>query len=194
MFSIKIHRMVDFLSVVNTFLIASSNRNEVIYEKTVLALSKAEDNIISSKYRLGIKSKSNCKTVICKKKTNRFRTKTTNGTSHYTLPCIYTVREVHSGMLFGSKRYDTSIQSFKMARNFEPETKFFTSRERFEKQKQQNEYSNKGKKHINRSYYVSMNVDEHIFGFFVKNYLESFCDAINLLGSLLLFHCSDYNF
>ena len=33
MFGIKIYRMVDFLSVVNTFLIASSNRNEVIYEK-----------------------------------------------------------------------------------------------------------------------------------------------------------------
>ena len=68
MFGIKIYRMVDFLSVVNAFLIASSNRNEVIYEKTVLALSKAEDKIISSQYRLGIKSKSNCKTVICKKK------------------------------------------------------------------------------------------------------------------------------
>ena len=33
MFGIKIYRMVDFLSVVNTFLTASSNRNAVIYEK-----------------------------------------------------------------------------------------------------------------------------------------------------------------
>ena len=33
MFGIKIYRMVDFLSVVSTFLIASSNRNDVIYEK-----------------------------------------------------------------------------------------------------------------------------------------------------------------
>ena len=32
MFGIKIYRMVNFLSVVNTFLIASSNTNEVIYE------------------------------------------------------------------------------------------------------------------------------------------------------------------
>ena len=39
-----------------------------------------------------------------------------------------------------------------MAGNFERATKFFTSRGRLEKQKQQNEYSNKGKKHINRSY------------------------------------------
>ena len=31
---------------------------------------------------------------------------------------------------------------------------FFTSRGRLEKQKQQNEYSNKGKKHINISYYT----------------------------------------
>ena len=40
-----------------------------------------------------------------------------------------------------------------MAGNFEPATKFFISRGRLEKQKQQNKYSNKGKKHINRSYY-----------------------------------------
>ena len=33
MFDIKIYRMVDGLSVVSTFLIASPNRNEVIYEK-----------------------------------------------------------------------------------------------------------------------------------------------------------------
>ena len=33
MFGTKIYRMVNFLSVVNTFFIASSNRNEVIYEK-----------------------------------------------------------------------------------------------------------------------------------------------------------------
>ena len=71
---------------------------------------------------------------------------------------------------------------------------FFTSRGRLEKQKkQQNEYSNKGKKHINRSYYISMNVDEYLFGFFVKNYLESFYDATNLSTSLFLFHCSDYD-
>ena len=44
MFGIKIYRMVNFLSVVTTFLIASSDRNEVIYEK-LSALSKAEDNI-----------------------------------------------------------------------------------------------------------------------------------------------------
>ena len=55
-----------------------------------------------------------------------------------------------------------------MAENFEPATKFFTSRGRLEKQKQQNEYSNKGKKHTNRSYSISMNVDEHLSGFFVK--------------------------
>ena len=78
-----------------------------------------------------------------------------------------------------------------MAGNFEPATKFFTSRERLEKQKQQNEYSNKGKKHINRSYYISMNVDEHLSGFFVKSYLESFCNATNVSARLFLFHCSD---
>ena len=33
MFGIKIYRMVNFLSVVNTFLIASSNTNEGIHEK-----------------------------------------------------------------------------------------------------------------------------------------------------------------
>ena len=33
MFGIKINGMVDFVSVVNTMLIASSTRNEVIYEK-----------------------------------------------------------------------------------------------------------------------------------------------------------------
>ena len=33
MFGIKIYRMFNFLSLVNTFLVASSNRNEVIYEK-----------------------------------------------------------------------------------------------------------------------------------------------------------------
>ena len=33
MFGIKINGMVDFVSVLNTMLIASSNRNEVIYEK-----------------------------------------------------------------------------------------------------------------------------------------------------------------
>ena len=81
-----------------------------------------------------------------------------------------------------------------MAGNFEPVTKFFTSRGRLEKQKQPNEYSNKGKKHINQSYYISMNVDEHLSGFFVKNYLESFCDAANLSASLFFFHCSDYDF
>ena len=81
-----------------------------------------------------------------------------------------------------------------MAGNFEPVAKFFTFLGRLEKQKQQNEYSNKGKKHINRSYYISMNVDEHLSGFFVKNYLESFCDATNLLASQFLFHCSDYDF
>ena len=47
---------------------------------------------------------------------------------------------------------------------------FFTSRGRLEKQKQQNEYSNKDKKHINRSYCISMSVDEHLSGFLVKNY------------------------
>ena len=52
----------------------------------------------------------------------------------------------------------------------------------------------KGKKHINQSYYISMNVDEHLPGFFVKNYLESFCDAANLSASLFLFHCSEYDF
>ena len=62
------------------------------------------------------------------------------------------------------------------------------------KQKQQNEYSNKGKKHINRSYCISMNEDEHLSGFFVKNSLESFCDATNLSASLFLFHSSDYDF
>ena len=128
------------------------------------------------------------------KNQNSFRTKTTNGTSHYTLPCIYTAREVHLRMLFGSKRYDTSIQDFKIAGNFEPARKFFTPPGRLEKQKQQNEYSNKGKKHINRSYYISMNVDEHLSGFFVKNYFESFCDVTNLSASLFLFHCSDYDF
>ena len=81
-----------------------------------------------------------------------------------------------------------------MAGNFEPATKFFTSRARLEEQKQQNEYSNKGKKHINRSYYISMSVDEHLPGFFVKNYLGSFCDTTNLSASLFLFHCSDYDF
>ena len=81
-----------------------------------------------------------------------------------------------------------------MAGNFEPATKVFTSRGRLEKQKQQNEYSNKDKKHINRSYYISMNVDEHLSGFFVKNYLESLCDATNLSASLFLFYCSDYDF
>ena len=81
-----------------------------------------------------------------------------------------------------------------MAGNCEPATKFFISRGRLEKQKEQNGYINTGKKHINRSYYISMNVDEHLSGFFVKNSLESFCDATNLLASLFLFHCSDYNF
>ena len=81
-----------------------------------------------------------------------------------------------------------------MAGNFKPATKFFTSRGRLEKQKQQNEYSNKGKKHINRSYCISMNVDEHLSGFFMNNYFESFCDATNLLASLFLFHCSGYDF
>ena len=33
MFGTKIYRLVNFLSVVNTFFIACSNRNEVIYEK-----------------------------------------------------------------------------------------------------------------------------------------------------------------
>ena len=33
MFGIKINGMVDFVSVLNTMLIASSNRNEVIDEK-----------------------------------------------------------------------------------------------------------------------------------------------------------------
>ena len=47
MFGNKIYRMVDFLSVVNTFLIASSTRNEVYLRKTVLPVSKAEDNIKS---------------------------------------------------------------------------------------------------------------------------------------------------
>ena len=37
MFGIKIYRMVDFLSAVNTFIIPSSNRNEVIYEKLFFA-------------------------------------------------------------------------------------------------------------------------------------------------------------
>ena len=78
-----------------------------------------------------------------------------------------------------------------MAGIFEPTTKFFTSRGQLEKQKQQNEYSNKGKKHINLSYYIRMNVDEHLSGFFMKNYLESFCDATNLSASLFLFYCSD---
>ena len=81
-----------------------------------------------------------------------------------------------------------------MAGNFELAVKSFTSRGRLEKQKEQNEYTNKGKKHINQSYYTSMNVDEHLSGFFVKNYLDSFCDATNLSTSLFLFHCSDYDF
>ena len=41
---------------------------------------------------------------------------------------------------------------------------------------------------------LSMNVDEHLSGFFVKNYLEPFCDATNLSARLFLFHCSDYDF
>ena len=49
-----------------------------------------------------------------------------------------------------------------MAENFDPATKFFTSRGRLEKQKQQNEYSNKGKKLVNRTYYTSM-VNFNIF-------------------------------
>ena len=61
-----------------------------------------------------------------------------------------------------------------MAGNFEPATKFFTSRGRLEKQKQ-NEYSNKGNKHIN-----------HILTD-VKYSLESFCDATNLSASLFSF-------
>ena len=82
-----------------------------------------------------------------------------------------------------------------MARNFELATKFFfSSRGRLEKQKQQNEYNNKSNKHINRSYNISMNVDEHLSGFFVKNYREFFCDATNLSASLFLCHCSDYDF
>ena len=81
-----------------------------------------------------------------------------------------------------------------MAGNFEPATKFFTSRGRLEKQKQQNEYCNKGKKHINRSYKISMNEDEHLSDFFVQNHLESFCDATNLSASLFLFHYTDYDF
>ena len=68
-------------------------------------------------------------------------------------------------MLLGSLRYDTTTQSFKMAGNFEPAAKFFTSHGRLEKQKQQNEYSNKGKKHINRINYISMNIDEHLSDF-----------------------------
>ena len=74
-----------------------------------------------------------------------------------------------------------------MAGNFEPAAKFFTSRGRLEKQKQQNEYSNKGKKLINRSYYIRMNVDEYLTGFFVKNSLESFCDATNLSATYFSF-------
>ena len=81
-----------------------------------------------------------------------------------------------------------------MTGNFEPATKSFTSRGQLEKQKQQNEYSNKDKKNINRSYYICMNVDEYLSGFFVKNYLESFCDATNLSASQFLFHCNDYDF
>ena len=41
---------------------------------------------------------------------------------------------------------------------------------------------------------MSMNVDKHLSGFFVKNYFESFCDATNLSAGLFLFHCSDYDF
>ena len=37
MFDIKIYRIVDFLSAVNTFIIPSSNRNEVIYKKLFFA-------------------------------------------------------------------------------------------------------------------------------------------------------------
>ena len=39
-----------------------------------------------------------------------------------------------------------------------------------------------------------MNVDEHVSGFLMNNYLESYGDATNLSASLFLFHCSDYDF
>ena len=42
MLGIKICGMVDFLSVVNTFLVANSNRNEVIRKKLFLASIKGE--------------------------------------------------------------------------------------------------------------------------------------------------------
>ena len=42
MLGIKICEMVDFLSVVNTFVVANSNRNEVICKKLLLASIKGE--------------------------------------------------------------------------------------------------------------------------------------------------------
>ena len=84
MFGIKINGMVDFVSVVNTMLIASSQQKRSYLQKTVLARSKAKDEIIKSV------------------PTWHKKQITTNGTYHYTMPCIYTAREVHLGMLFGS--------------------------------------------------------------------------------------------
>ena len=50
-----------------------------------------------------------------------------------------------------------------MAGNFKPATKFFTSRGRLEKQEQfQNEYRNKGKKHIGAKEHPQMDLSSSI--------------------------------
>ena len=78
-----------------------------------------------------------------------------------------------------------------MAENFEPATDFFTSLKRLEKKTTTKRVQQQRQ---NTHYYTSMNIDEHLSGFFVKNYLESVCDATNLSAILFLFHCSDYDF
>ena len=142
-----------------------------------------------------MKSKSNCKTVICKKKKNQTVLERKQQMGHLITRCP-------AFILFERSIWQCSLAPKGTIRRYGvlKWLKILSLQQSFllpvddSKQKQRNEYSNKGKKHINRSYCISMNVDEHLSGFFVKNSLESFCDATNLSASLFLFHSSDYDF
>ena len=186
MFGFKIYRMVDFLSLVNTVLIASSHRNEVIYEKLFQFSVKLKiDNIKSSVptwHKKQIKLQ------------NSHLQKQQMGYLITRCPAFILLERSIWGCSLAPKGTIRRYRIFKWLEILSLQQSFLTPCGRLEKQKQQNEYSNKGKKHINRSYYISMNVNEHLSGFFVKNYLESFYNATNLSASIFFFHCSDYDF